>query len=316
MGSNIYNSVIERMLHFFGGIKYVFLVLIIQSCSTKSATTVEEAAGTPVTITSPAIGNMQDIVELNAVSSYLLKTPVRSNSNGYLQKVYAMPGKYVSTGQDLFIIRTKESESLGNTISGLDSSLHFDGLIHIKSPGSGYITALAYRQGNYVQDGEQLAIISDSKSFVFLLSLPYELKPFIPADKKLTLRLPDSTTITGVLDMPMPMLDSASQTLSYQIKVNTNITLPENLIAKVTLVKSERMHTVTLPKSAVLSDEMQSSFWIMRMIDSTTAVKTIIKKGMETATAVEILSPALSATDKIVLTGNYGLADTAKVSQQ
>jgi hypothetical protein len=277
---------------------------------------VEEATGTPVTITSPTTGDMQDVVELNAVSSYLLKTPVRSNSNGYLQKVYALPGKYVSTGQDLFIIRTKESESLGNTISGLDSSLHFDGLIHIKSPGSGYITALAYRQGNYVQDGEQLAIISDSKSFVFLLSLPYELKPFIPADKKLTLRLPDSTIITGVLDMPMPVLDSASQTLSYQIKVNSNISLPENLIAKVSLVKSVRSHTVTLPKSAVLSDEMQSSFWIMKMIDSTTAVKTIITKGMETATAVEILSPVLLPTDKIILTGNYGLADTAKVSQQ
>jgi biotin carboxyl carrier protein len=274
--------------------------------------TTTEAEGTPVTITAPVTEDLQDIVELNAVSSYLLKTPVRSNSNGYLQKVYALPGKYVTTGQDLFVIRTKESESLGNTISGLDSSLHFDGLIHIKSPGSGYITSLAYREGNYVQDGEQLAIISDSKSFVFLLSLPYELKPFIPADKKVTLRLPDSTQLTGYLDMPMPVLDSASQTLSYQIKVNSP--LPENLIAKVALVKSIRPHTVTLPKSAVLSDEMQSSFWIMKMIDSSTAIKVIITKGMETATAIEILTPSLSSSDKIILTGNYGLSDTAKVS--
>src|SRR3954471_7565869 len=127
--------------------RYIFLLLLIQSCSSASVEkTVEASVGTPVTITSPVTGDIQDIVELNAVSSYLLKTPVRSNANGYLQKVYALPGKYVRTGQDLFIIRTKESESLGNTISGLDSSLHFDGLIHIKSPGSGYITALAYRQ--------------------------------------------------------------------------------------------------------------------------------------------------------------------------
>jgi biotin carboxyl carrier protein len=294
--------------------KYLFILLALQSCTQQSPESATEVSGTPVSITTPTTGDMQDVVELNAVAAYLLKTPVRSSTNGYLQKVYAMPGKYVSTGQDLFVIRTKESESLGNTISGLDSSLHFDGLIHIKSPGSGYITALAYRQGNYVQDGEQLAIISDSKSFVFLLSLPYELKPFIPSDKKLTLRLPDSTTLTGYLDMPMPVLDSASQTLSYQIKVNTNVSIPENLIAKVSLVKTTRSHTTTLPKSAVLSDEMQSSFWIMKMIDSSTAVKTLIKKGMETATDVEILSPALSASDKIILTGNYGLSDTAKVS--
>lgn len=291
--------------------KYILLILIIQSCTSP---VVEEtiSEGTPVTVTTPVTEDLQDIVELNATSSYLLKTPVRSNSNGYLQKVYAVPGKYVTTGQVLFVIRTKESESLGNTISGLDSSLHFDGLIHIKSPGSGYISSLAYREGNYVQDGEQLAIISDSKSFVFLLSLPYELKPFIPADKKVILKLPDSTQLTGYLDMPMPVLDSTSQTLSYQIKVNSN--LPENLIAKVALVKSIRPHTVTLPKSAVLSDEMQSSFWIMKLIDSSTAVKVLITKGMETAAAIEILTPVLSASDKIILTGNYGLSDTAKVT--
>jgi len=35
---------------------------------------------------------------------------------------------------------------------------------------------------------------------------------------------------------------------------------------------------------------------------------------MENDSLVEVLSPAFSATDKILLTGNYGLADTARVS--
>jgi len=50
------------------------------------------------------------------------------------------------------------------------------------------------------------------------------------------------------------------------------------------------------------------------MIDSFRAVKLPIKKGMETKDRVEIISPSLSASDKILLTGNYGLSDTAKVS--
>jgi hypothetical protein len=227
--------------------------------------------------------------------------------------VYARPGRFVTKGQDLFVIRTKESQSLGNTISGLDSSLHFDGLIHIKAPGSGYVIGLAYKAGDYVQDGEQLAVISDAASFVFLLNLPYELKPFIPANKQFILKLPDSTQLTGYLDASMPVLDSASQTQSYQIRVSTHLNLPENLIAKVTLVKQTKAHAITLPKSAVLSDEMQTAFWIMKMMDSTTAVKVPVTKGMESATAVEILSPALKASDKVLLTGNYGLPDTAKV---
>ena len=64
----------------------------------------------------------------------------------------------------------------------------------------------------------------------------------------------------------------------------------------------------------VLTDEIQSQYWIMKMIDSATAVKILIKKGIETSDNVEIISPKLSGSDKILLTGNYGLPDTAKVS--
>jgi hypothetical protein len=49
------------------------------------------------------------------------------------------------------------------------------------------------------------------------------------------------------------------------------------------------------------------------MINDSTAVKVPVKKGMETNDNVEIVSPSLSPTDKILLTGNYGLPDTAKV---
>jgi hypothetical protein len=51
----------------------------------------------------------------------------------------------------------------------------------------------------------------------------------------------------------------------------------------------------------------------MKMIDSVTAVKVPIIKGMETADRVEILRPQFQTGDKILLTGNYGLADTARV---
>ena len=51
----------------------------------------------------------------------------------------------------------------------------------------------------------------------------------------------------------------------------------------------------------------------MKLINPTTAVKTAITKGIEAGGRVEILTPKFSENDKIVVTGNYGLADTAKV---
>ena len=303
-------------------IVFLFLICLLAACKSsgtdkKEAPATEEKTGsgaTPVTLTEPTTGNMTETVELNAVSSFLLKTYVKSSANGYLQLVNAEIGRYVTKGQELFVVKTKEAQSLGNTITSLDTSLHFDGVIHIKSPGTGYITQLNYRSGDYVQDAEQLAVITDTKSFVFVLNLPYELKPYLPGNRELQLYLADGTVLNGYVAMSLPTVDAVSQTQNYIIKVNTDKQIPENLIAKVSLVKQAKSNTVSLLKSAVLTDEVQSQFWIMKMIDSVTAVKIPIKKGLETADKVEILSPLLRSSDKILLTGNYGLPDTAKVT--
>lgn len=301
---------------------YIILFLVIShfaGCKSEpiaKESQVEENAlpiTTPVTLTEPYSGSMIESVELNAISSFLLKTYVKSSANGYLQLVNAEIGKYVTKGQDLFIIKTKEAQSLGNTITSLDSSLHFEGIIRIKSPGTGFISQLNYRTGDYVQDGEQMASITDSKSFVFILALPYELKPYLPGNREIRLKLPDSTFLNGQIDMALPTVDAVSQTQQYIIKVSTEKQIPENLIAKLSLIKNAKSKSISLLKAAVLTDEIQSQFWIMKMVDSTTAIKVPITKGIETPDKIEILSPTLTTKDKILLTGNYGLSDTAKV---
>ncbi len=52
----------------------------------------------------------------------------------------------------------------------------------------------------------------------------------------------------------------------------------------------------------------------MKLLDDSTAVKIAVKKGIETADKIEIVSPSFNPADRFVLTGNYGLADTAKIS--
>jgi len=295
----------------------IFFVVTLFSCKQKESDNDEDEQPseviTPVTVTNPSTGNMAETVELNAVSSFLLKTSVKSNTTGYLQKVNAQLGKYVSKGQVLFEIKTKEARALGNTINKLDTSLHFQGTVTIKAPGDGFISDLTLTEGDYVQEGEQLAAITNTNSFVFLLDLPYELKPYLPNNKVVQLHLPDSTVLNGTLQAPLPVADSATQTQRYIIHVHSNQPIPENLIAKVYLIKSAKQNAMSLPKAAVLSDEVQNEFWIMKMINDSTAVKVPVKKGMETKDNVEIVSPSLSSTDKILLTGNYGLPDTAKV---
>ena len=111
----------------------------------------------------------------------------------------------------------------------------------------------------------------------------------------------------------IPPVDSLSQTQPVIIRVSSRTAIPQNLIAKVRIIKSLKTHAQTVPRSAILADEAQTSFWVMKMIDSSTAVKTPVRKGLELNNTVEILEPVFSKDDRIVVTGNYGLPDTSKV---
>jgi hypothetical protein len=105
-------------------------------------------------------------------------------------------------------------------------------------------------------------------------------------------------------------MDSVSQTQSFAIKVNVPHHIPQNLVATIRIIKISKTAAATLPKTSVLSDETQSEYWVMKLINDTTAVKVPVKKGLESGDRVEIVSPEFSPGDKILLSGNYGLADT------
>lgn len=272
-----------------------------------------EEAGTPVTVTSVETTNLNDYVELNATATYQQNNVIKASANGYLTSVHIKIGQMVHAGQPAFTLQTKEAHALGNTINKLDSSFHFSGIVQIKASAGGYIQSLDHQAGDYVQDGEQLAVLADAKSFGFILNLPVELRRYISIGKSVQIDMPDGTHVNGVVSNILPNVDSASQTQNVLIKVPASQNIPQNLIAKVRIVKAEKMNATTLPKAAVLADEAQNSFWVMQMIDSVTAIKVPVEKGMETSDRVEILKPQFSPKDKIVLTGNYGLPDTAKV---
>jgi multidrug efflux pump subunit AcrA (membrane-fusion protein) len=292
------------------------LAVTVCSCSGTQPAAQENAvasAQTPVTVT--IIGNsaMADTIELNATSTFLQKNYVKANAIGYIQKVNIQPGHYVEKGQLMFTIKTKEAQSIGNTINVLDTTFKFSGINNIRASRSGFVTQLLHQAGDYVQDGEQLAIISDCESFAFVLQLPYELRGVIANNQNLTLTLPDGEKLNGHIASLMPSVDSLSQTQGIVIKVNSAHPIPENLVAKALIVKTAKSSAPSLPKSAVLSNETQNEFWVMKLVNDTTAVKTAVKTGIESAGRVEIVSPKFNPGDRIAVTGNYGLADTAKI---
>ena len=298
---------------------FLFMVFLMNgiSCSSRRPDAEEQATPlvqVPVTVTGISREPLEEYIDLSATSAFLLKNYIKANATGYLQSSQIQPGQYVKASQPLFTIKTKEAEILGNTINSLDSSFKFSGTNIIRAGANGFISQINHQSGDYVQDGEQLAVINDARSFVFIMEMPYELRSLVKQGARLEVNLPDGEKIQGQVSSLMPTVEAVSQTQNIVIKVNPDHTIPENLVSKVRIPKMIRDQAISLPRAAVLSDETQTNFWVMKMADSVTAVKIPIKKGIETRERIEILSPVFSANDKIILSGNYGLPDTARVS--
>jgi multidrug efflux pump subunit AcrA (membrane-fusion protein) len=268
---------------------------------------------TPVTIVSVTFKSVTSTVDLPAVTTFMNRSIIRAATTGTIEKISINPGDFIAADQLLFTIRTREAMALNNTI-GSDSSLSFKGLINITSHKEGVISSISYQKGDFVQEGDELAVVSEQNSLVFILEVPFELNSYVDKNRRCNIVLPDNRQIYGTITGKLPEMDMQSQTVRYIVKPSSAGRLPGNLIASISLVRSTNDKALVLPKQAVLGDETQTEFWVMKLINDSTAIKVVVRKGFENNYEVEITEPVFLASDRIVLTGNYGLPDTARIS--
>lgn len=291
------------------------IALMFSGCgnTTESSLAINEEIKTPVTISSIEQLDMSETVRLSATSSYLKKNQVKANTTGYIEKSLVSLGAYVKAGTPLFYIRTKEAEALGKFRQS-DSTLNIKGLIVIKAPESGVLTEVNKFANDYTTDGDVLAVIAQQSSLVFLLNVPFELRQFAAIGISCTVLLTDSTQLIGRISKQLPTIDPVSQTMPCEVNLSSKQPLPENLIATVLLVVNQKKSAQVVDKPCVLSDETMEHFWVMKLLNDTTAIKVPVVKGITSDTKIEIISPVFSKADRLLYSGHYGLPDTAFVA--
>jgi len=293
----------------------ICLLLNLISCNNGTPKEKDEKpkVSTPITITSIENRAISEMISFNAVSQYQRKNIVKSNINGYIEKSFVNQGDVVKAGKPLYSIKTKEGDALSK-FATKDSSFNFTGKHLIVAPTSGVVIEATKQTNDYVSDGDQLCIIADQNSFVFLLNVPFEQNKYATPGRNCTILLPDSTLLNGTISGKLSTIDPVSQTQSYIVKPSNAVMLPENLSVLVQLIKSSKENAQVIDKSCVLSNETMDNFWVMKLINDTTAVKVAIKTGLTAGNKIEILSPAFTIHDQLISTGNYGLSDTAFVN--
>lgn len=249
-----------------------------------------------------------------ATSVYPRKSTVTAPVAGYVTGVKVRLGDRVTAGQVLFTLETKERRALGNSITRIDPTLKGFGLVTVTAPSPGIIGVLNIQQpGDYLLEGTPLCTVAESSQLVFQLNLPYEYHALAQGRPACVIVLPDSTRLAGTVQAPLASV-SPGQSEVYLVKPDKPPgVIPENLIVQVRLTQTKQPNAQTLPAACVLADETLHNFWVMRLVNDSTAVKVPVTLGVQNPTEIEIKTPTFGPRDRILSAGNYGLADTAKV---
>jgi hypothetical protein len=290
----------------------LLLLLSFISCSDKTKNEVVIQSGTPVTVTNPTVTSLTDYMTFNANTTFLSKEIVRSTFQGFIKKVYKNIGDNIKTGDVIFQIITKEAYAADNLKLKLNGE-PFSGTILLKAKTNGVLTELNYNTGDFVSDGEQLAIISNPNSLAVLLNVPYQHAAKIKLKSNCNIILPDGKSINGRISKSLPSVDPISQTQTFIVNLLEINKYPANLNVEIKIPVSVVKGATTLPRTAIQSSETLDSFWIMKLMNDTTAVKVLVEKGLENDSLVQILKPSLDLLEKIIIDGAYGLTDTSKV---
>jgi len=300
-------------------ISILFIALsltIFVACKSKNTNAEPDTADPKVSVKTTAVlnGSIDDIISLNGKTVFLKKNTVIASIPGYLKKVYIQYGDVVHKNDLLFEMQTKENKALEN--SGLDPQLSSSksGIIRILAPSDGIISELnTNSSGMYVAEGSQLCTIVENKDLLVQVNVPYEYNQWIKINKGCKVVLPDSTFLDGTVYKIMPLINEISQTQNVLIKVHSNRPVPENLNVIVQFIRFSHSKAMLIPKEALLTNEVQQEFWVMKILNDNIALKVPVKKGFENNRMVEVLSPGLFVSDSVIIEGAYGLPDSTIV---
>jgi len=299
---------------FFAGCGTYF----ISSCAGKN-TTEEAVAAEPVrtvvTFTQPVTQGFTDYIQLNGNTQFQKKLVVRATITGYITSMNWKTGDHISSGTLFCSIKTKEQDALKN-IEGGDSTLkQFQTPLNVFANVSGIFTAVNYSKGDFVNEGDILATITDPSSLVLVVNVPYEYHQFVYRGRTCSVKFPDGKLIQATIQEEVPIVDAASQTQSFLIRFPGNQLLPENINLIVHIPVKQKKDAVSLPLEAIQTNETQDEFWVMKLANDSLAVRVPVTVGLQSDSLREIIS-GVGVNDKIIVKGAYGLTDSSMVKLQ
>jgi len=287
-------------------------VILMAACQQNEDRQKQEPTRVKVKTTSVSYGVIPDYLSLTGKTIFLNKNTIVSPIAGYITLVNAKPGNSVHKGDTLFVLVSREAWALRDN-KNVDKNF---GKIVITAPSSGVINQLnVFKKFVFVDKNALLCDIVETGSLFIQTEIPYEYASLIKRNALCKVVLPNNQSFSAHFYKILPSVIAKSQTQKVLVKVNSSEAIPENLIVQVLINKTPDKETQILPKTCIMTDALMTKFWVMKLINDSTAVQTPVQIGKQNHRQAEIISPLFTKDDLFISQGAYGLSDTVLIQK-
>ncbi|MEQ8523379.1 efflux RND transporter periplasmic adaptor subunit [Gracilimonas sp.] len=183
----------------------------------------------------------------------------------------------------------------------------------IKSPIGGVISERFVKVGNMIGTDQQVYRVTDFNPLQAILHVPEHEMAKIRKNQRAELRvdaLPNQT-FAGHVERISPVVDASTGTFKVTVYVDeTKGMLRPGMFGRVKIVYDTRENTRMIPKSAVMSEDLAQSVYVIR---DSLAFKKAIKTGYTNGVNVEVIE-GLEDGEMVVTIGQGSLQDSTKVN--
>ncbi|MWW26016.1 efflux RND transporter periplasmic adaptor subunit [Algibacter lectus] len=299
--------------HYFNYIAILLILINFSACKKKAETVSEKKAPINVSVVAVQQNDIKEYLTFNGVTQYQKKENIRSNVTGYISWMKYKIGDNIRNGQTFASVRTKEQDALKEAVKIDSTLLKFIKPQSIQSNASGVLTVLNITQNDYVAEGDVLATLVQPKSLVVQVNVPYEYKDYVRIGTNCEILLQNEETITGKITSKLPTIDPLAQSQVFLIAL-PNANLPENLNVQVKTIYREDATAMTIPQTALQTNELLSEFWVLKIVNDSMALKQKVMPLLRNDSIVQVKSESLKVNDLVITEGGYQMQDSTIVS--
>ena len=160
------------------------------------------------------------------------------------------------------------------------------------SPISGVITKLLVNEGEYVEVGQQIAVISKNTQLTLRVDLSERYSSFVPLIKTANVKATSSNEVYSLSEMNGRLVTNAVNNseggyVPVYFTFDNNGQFPSGAYVEVFLLGEDSSSVISLPKDAIV--EQQGKYYVYVRHDEDCYEKRLVEIGMDNGKDVEII---------------------------